>query len=167
MKKLTTYVLLIAFSTLIIACSKKPVDPCGEVSIDNPPLKIGILLYSKATGENLVISKPIEKNDIKILEMQSGNTINNWQLVKTANSPFNGMLEIGALNDKAGQYVYKLEIKGIVSANISYTISKEEIGIPCKTLHYPMTGLKSTDHESEQFVYQNQRLPHVIKVFIL
>lgn len=166
MNKLTKCILLITLCIFQMACTQKPADPCLGVSIENPPLKIGILLYNKSSGENLALGKPVEKDEIKIIEMQSGNTVNNWQLVNTANSPFNGMLEFAALNDKAGTYVYKLEIKGIGLTTISYTITKQGIGMPCNIFHYPISRLKSTDHESEQFVYQNQRLPHVIKVFL-
>lgn len=165
MIKLTTYTSLIFLFITLLACRKHTNNPCDGILNESPPKKIGILLYHKATGDNLVLSNPIEETDIKVVALPSGNTINNWRLLKSANSPFNGMLEMAVFHEKAEQHSYKIEIKGMGTFAIAYSISQEKTDDPCKTYTYPMSGLKSTDHDFEQLVLQDKPIPNIIKVY--
>lgn len=167
MKKQANYTLLLCLLTIFLGCKKQPANPCDGISNQSPPLQVGMMLYDKAKGENLVLSKPVETTDIKVTELQTGKSIHNWRLIKAANSPLNGMLEIAAFHEKAGQYLYKVEIKEIGTVTIGYTISQEKTDNPCRTYSYPMSALKSIDHDFEPFVHQDKPIRNVIKVYVL
>lgn len=167
MKSLTNYTLLIAFLITLLSCKKQPIDPCSGMLSQGPPLRIGMLLYDKVKGENLVLSKTLAETDIKVTAQPSGKTVTNWRLFKAQNSPLNGMFELIVFHEKKGQYHYNVEIKGLGSVVIAYTITQEKSDNPCRSYNYPMSGLLATDHEFEQFVYQGKTMLNVIKVFIL
>ena len=165
MTKLTAYISLIFLLVTLLACNKQSTNPCNGILNESPPKKVGLLLYHKITGDNLVLSKPIEETDIKVIALPSGNTVNNWRLLKAANSPFNGMLEMAVFHESAGQHAYKIEIKGMATFAIAYAISQEKTDDPCKTYAYPMSELKSTDHDFEPLVLQDKPIPNFIKVY--
>lgn len=82
MKRRTNYTLIISLLIIFSGCKKYPSDPCEGLLNESTPLNIGILLYDKTKAENLVLAKLIGDSDITITELQKGNTINNWRLVK-------------------------------------------------------------------------------------
>ena len=158
---------MIALLITLLSCKKQPTsDPCSGMLSEGPPLRIGMLLYDKAKSENLVLSKAISESDIKVTAQPSGNTIDNWRLVKSQGSPMDGMLELSVFHETAGQRYYKVEVKGLGNVSIGYTITQQKSDNPCRTFSYPMSGLLSTDHDFEQLVYQDKKLPNVIKVFL-
>lgn len=167
MKNLRNYTLLLALLMVFLGCKKQVHNPCDGLLNQGPPLQVGMMLYHKAKGENLALTKPIEAADINVTDLQTGKPTPNWRLNKAVNSPLNGMIEIAAFHEKAGQYLYKVDIKEIGTVTIGYTISQEKTDNPCRTYSYPMTGLKSTDHNFEPFIHQDKPVRNVIKVYVL
>ncbi len=165
--KIKLLILLISLFITLLGCEKQTKNPCDGLMNESPPLKIGIFVFDNAKGDNLILTNALEASDIKVTEMQTGNTFNSWRIIKTPNSPLNGMLEIAVFNEKANDYSYKIELKGLGTILMGYTIKQEKTNDPCKIYNYPMNGLKSTSHNFELFKHEDKTLPNIIKIHLL
>lgn len=164
MKTLTQYTFLIAFFCLFVGCKRSTNNPCEGLMNESPPLRIGVMLIDRQTGNNLIQTNALKAEDIKVTIAQTGSTFNDWRIINTTNSPFNGMLEFTAFHEKAAEYAYKIELKNLGTVNLSYTIKQEKTNDPCKMYYYPMEGLKVSGHDFEPFKYEDKTYPNVVVV---
>jgi len=162
-----------SFLLLIIALSlgcKKPTEnpenPCSGILNESPPLKVAILLADKQSGSNLILSSSLTAADIKLSLSGPIVPATNWRIINTPASPLYGMLELAVFHEKAGEYHYRIEAKGLKEVEFSYTIKQVKSGSPCKPYAYPMEGLKAVNHEFAPLKIGDNNYPNGIKVLI-
>jgi hypothetical protein len=166
MNHLLRYTLLLSLFVALFGCKKQTKNPCDGVLNESPPKKIGLLLFDKAKDENLILVKALQPADIKVTISETNETHNSWRIVKAQGSPLDGMLEINFFNEKAGDYAYKVEVNGIGTVTIGYTIKQGNTDDPCRAYVYSLTAVKSTSHDFAPMTNNNTTIPNIIKVWL-
>lgn len=157
--------LLIPFLVcLFLGCKTSPANPCDGLMNQSPPLRIGLVLFDKHTGDNLFQTNVLKEDDIKVTVLQTGNVVRNWRVINSPNSPLNGVLEFAMFHETAGEYVYKIELKKRGTINLSYIITQEKTNDPCKMYSYPINNIKVLNHDFEQFKYEGKTSPNILAV---
>jgi len=169
MKTLNFFSFLLIIFTLTMSCKKpwkNPEDPCNGIMNESPPSKVGIVLADKSSGNNLILSGGLTAADLKLTLSGSTTPLTNWKIINTPGSPLNGILELAVFHEKAGEYRYKIEAKGLQSVEFSYTIKQVESDNPCKIFAYPIEGLKAINWNFVPLEIGNKIHPTGIKILI-
>jgi hypothetical protein len=169
MKTLKFCALLLLITSLCFNCKKtgkNPEDPCNSILNENPPLKVAIVLADKQSGNNLILSTGLTAADIKLSLSGSTMPVTNWRLINTPASPLYGILELAVFHEKAGEYRYKIEAKGLKEVEFSYTIRQVKSESPCKIYAYPMEGLKAINQDFVPLTFGDKNYSNGIKVLI-
>ena len=163
------YLTLFTFMLCLTAgCKKsnKNIDPCEGLLNESPPMRIGILVESKQSGENLILANGLTGADIKVSNLQTAVPQGNWRIIDSDMSPMNGMLELSVFHEKAGVYSYKVDLKNLPSITFSYTIKQEPTDNPCKKFSYPMENLQAVGNEFIPFKAAENTYPNIIKILL-
>ena len=168
MKILRYSILLLVLFSVLLGCKKngENSDPCDGILNERPALRVMIVLADKQTGDNLILKKGITTTDLKIMLEGTATPLTNWRIVNIPGSPLIGMLELAVFHEKAGEYQYKIETKGLSDVEFSYTIKQVKSDSPCKLYYYPLEGLKATNQDYTKLEIGDKTYPYGIKVLL-
>jgi len=168
MKTLLKLTFLLIAITIIASCKKpirSPDNECDGLLNESPPLKIGIVLADRPTGQNLILQNGLTPAEVKITLSGSSKPLY-WRIINTAGSPLNGMIELTNFHEQAGEYRYKIEAKGLKDVEFSYKIKQVKSDHPCRIYSYPMEGLKALNFNYTQMEVADKAFPNGIRILL-
>jgi hypothetical protein len=166
MKILRYSILLLVLFSALPGCKKNGVnlDPCAGILNESPPSKVVIAVTDKQTGDNLILKNGLTAADLKITLAGIATPLTNWRVLNSPGSPMNGMLELVVFHEKAGEFRYKIEAKGLADVEFSYAVKQVKSDSPCKLYYYPLEGLKATNQDYVKLEIGDKIYPNGIKV---
>jgi len=166
MKILRYSILLLFLFSALPGCKKNGLnsDPCDGILNESPPSKVVVVLTDKQTGDNLILKNGLTAADLKITLAGKAMPLTNWRVVNSPGSPLNGMVELAVFHEKAGEFRYNIQAKGIADIEFAYTVKQVKSDSPCKLYYYPLEGLKATNHDYVKLEIEDEIYPNGIKV---
>lgn len=164
--------LLFAFllTAIFSGCKKKEsnASPCNGLINESPPVNISVQFVERSSGQNIILNDNIQTEDIKVTDIKSGKTLDNWRLIKEANAikPGNGAVLFTIFNETPGKYFYEIKLKNNVAATLTYAVSKAINDDKCRPVVYRMSEIGISDRPFTQLSEGGSNLPAFLVVKI-